>query len=105
MQDSGSELTFILATAKSHYNPLVRLDDEDKVINSFDLGQLTEASLMNQTVKNLLAMLETHIQSLGWEDTLENGMATHSSIPAWKIPWTEDTGRLLFTALQWDTTE
>ena len=81
------------------------MDDEDKVINSFDLGQLTEASLMNQTVKNLLAMLETHIQSLGWEDTLENGMATHSSIPAWKIPWTEDTGRLLSTALQSDTTE
>ena len=75
------------------------------MINSFDLGQLTEASLMNQTVKNLLAMLETHIQSLGWEDTLENGMATHSSIPAWKIPWTEDTGRLLSTALQSDTTE
>ena len=81
------------------------MDDEDKVINSFDLGQLTEASLMNQSVKNLLAMLETHIQSLGWEDTLENGMATHSSIPARKIPWTEDTGRLLSTALQSDTTE
>ena len=70
------------------------MDDEDKVINSFDLGQLTEASLMNQTVKNLLAMLETHIQSLGWEDTLENGIATYSSILAWRISWTEEPGGL-----------
>ena len=43
---------------------------------------------MTQMVKNLLAMLETHFQSLGWEDPLENGMAIHSSILAWRIPWT-----------------
>ena len=55
---------------------------------------------MTQMVKNLLAMLETHFQSLGWEDPLENGMATHSSILAWKIPWTEEPGRLQSTALQ-----
>ena len=42
------------------------------------------------TVKNLLAMQETWIQSLGWEDPLETGMATHSSTLAWKIAWTED---------------
>ena len=60
---------------------------------------------MTQMVKNLLAMLETHFQSLGWEDPLENGMATHSSILAWKIPWTEEPGRLQSTALQSDTTE
>ena len=79
------------------------MDDEDKVINSFDLGQLTEASLMNQTVKNLLAMLETHIQSLGWEDTLENGMATHSSILAWRIPCTEEPWGLQSMGLQSQT--
>ena len=44
--------------------------------------------------KNLLAMLETQVQSLGWEDPLEKGMATHSSILAWGIPWTEEPGGL-----------
>ena len=39
-------------------------------------------------------MQETQVQSLGWEDPLENGMATHSSILAWRIPWTEEPGRL-----------
>ena len=46
------------------------------------------ASLGAQTVKNLTAVQETRVRSLGWEDTLEKGMATHSSIFAWKIPWT-----------------
>ena len=45
-------------------------------------------------VKNLLAMQEIWVQSLGQEDTLEKGMATHSSILAWRIPWTEDPGGL-----------
>ena len=44
------------------------------------------ASLVAQTVKNSLAMLETQVQSLGWEDPPEKGMAVHSSILAWKIP-------------------
>ena len=44
---------------------------------------------MAQMVKNLPAMQETWVQSLGWKDTLEKGMATHSSIIAWRIPWTE----------------
>ena len=52
------------------------------------------ASLMAQTVKNLPAMQETQVQSLGWEDPLEKGMATHSSILAWRIPWTEEPGGL-----------
>ena len=43
-------------------------------------------------VKNLLAMWETWVQSLGWEAPLEEGMATHSSILAWRIPWTEEPG-------------
>ena len=48
------------------------------------------ASLVGQMVKNLLAMQETCVQFLGGEDPLEKGMATHSSILAWRIPWTED---------------
>ena len=45
-------------------------------------------------VKNLPAMQETQLQPLGWEDPLEKGMATYSSIFAWRIPWTEEPGRL-----------
>ena len=45
-------------------------------------------------VKNLTAMQETWVQSLGWKDHLEEGMATHSSILAWRIPWTEEPGGL-----------
>ena len=45
-------------------------------------------------VKNLPAIQETQFQSLGWEDLIEERMATHSSILAWRIPWTEESGRL-----------
>ena len=45
-------------------------------------------------VKNLLAVWQTQVQSLGWEDPLEKGMATHSSILAWRIPRTEEAGGL-----------
>ena len=50
---------------------------------------------MAQTVKNLLPLREAQVQPLGQEDPLEKGMATHSSILAWRIPWTEEPGRLL----------
>ena len=50
--------------------------------------QYSQASLVAQRVKNLPAMWETWVGSLGWEDPLEKGKATHSSILAWKIPWT-----------------
>ena len=50
--------------------------------------------LVAQTVKNLHAMWETWIQSLGWEDPLEKGMATHSSMVSWRIPRTEEPGGL-----------
>ena len=46
-------------------------------------------------VKNLPAMWESWVRSLGWEDPLEKGMATHSNLLAWRIPWTEEPGRLL----------
>ena len=58
------------------------------------------ASLVAQLVKNLPAMQETWVQSLGWEDPLEKGMAIHSSILAWRIPWTEEPGGLQFMGLQ-----
>ena len=48
-------------------------------------------------VKNPPAMWETYVRSLGWEDPPEKRMATHSSILAWRIPWTEEPGRLTFT--------
>ena len=51
-------------------------------------------SLVTQLVKNLPAMQETLVRFLGWEDPLEKGTATHSSILAWRIPWTEEPGRL-----------
>ena len=51
-----------------------------------------EASVVAQMVKNLPAMQETQVQFLGWKDTLEKGMTTHSSILAWRIPWTEEPG-------------
>ena len=49
---------------------------------------------MAQTVKNLSAMRETQVRSLSWEDPLEEGVAIHSSILAWRIPWTEEPGGL-----------
>ena len=50
---------------------------------------------MVQTVNNLSAMWETQVQSLGWEDPLEKGIASHFHILAWRIPWTEELGGLL----------
>jgi len=56
--------------------------------------QYSWASLGAQMVKNPPTMPETWVRSLGWEDPLEEGMATHSSILAWRIPWAEETGGL-----------
>ena len=55
---------------------------------------------MTQMVKNLSAMQEACVLSLDWEDPLEEGMATHSSILAWRIPWTEEFSGLQSMALQ-----
>ena len=57
-------------------------------------------SLVADIIKNLPVMQETQISPLRWEDPLEKGMATHSSILAWKTPWTEETGGLQSTGLQ-----
>ena len=59
--------------------------------------QYSWASLVTQMVKNPPAMQETWVRSLGWEDPLEEGMATHSSILAWRIPWTAEPGGLQST--------
>ena len=57
-------------------------------------------SLIAQSVKNLPAVQETQVQFLGQEDPLEKEMATHSSILAWRIPWTEEPGGLQSMGLQ-----
>ena len=59
-----------------------------------EIQRVRELLLVAQMVKSLPAMQETQLQSLGREDPLEEEMATHSSILAWRIPWTEKPGRL-----------
>ena len=54
----------------------------------------SQTSLVAQTVKHLSTMQETWVRSLGWKDPLQKEMAIHSSTLAWKIPWTEEPGRL-----------
>ena len=67
---------------------------------------LIRASLLPQRVKHLSAVQETWVQSLGWEDALEDEMATHSGTLAWRSPWMEESGRLQSMGLQMsDTTE
>ena len=72
---------------------------ENRKKNSFsylknDLTNNMMNYMVAQMVKNLLAVRETQLQTLGQEDPLENARATHSSILAWRIPWTEEPGRL-----------
>ena len=70
---------------------------------SFNLSALafmSMSSLVAQMVKNLPVIWKTRVQSLGWEDPLEKGMTTHSSILAWRIPWAEEPGRLQSMGLQ-----
>ena len=59
-----------------------------------EYGRIKKLSLVTQMVKNSPAMQETLVRSLGQEDPLEKGMATHSSILAWRIPWMEEPDRL-----------
>ena len=66
---------------------------EPKNIKSATFSPFT-TFLVAQMVKNLPAMQETWVQSLGWEDALQKGMAKYSSTLAWRIPWTEEPGRL-----------
>ena len=71
-----------------------------------NIYQMLLCALVAQSVKDLPATWETWVSSLGWEDPLEKEMATHSSIPAWRIPGTEELGRLQsMMSKESDTTE
>ena len=69
-------------------------------LNNYYQYTCRRASLVTQMVKNLPAMQETQVRSLGGENPLEKGMAIQSSILAWRIPWTEQPGWLQFTESQ-----
>ena len=62
--------------------------------------KIHSSALVAQMIRNPHAMLETWVQSLGWQELLEEGMATHFSILGWRIPWTEEPGRLQSMGLQ-----
>ena len=81
---------------RDHYNHLDSASEMPIKVMQMKTG----ASLMAQMVKRLPTMRKTRVRSLGWEDPLEKEMATHSSILAWKIPWTEEPGRLQSMGLQ-----
>ena len=77
--------------------PLLGHSGKDKTVeteNRLGVARDWRASLVAQRLKHLPAMWETWVRSLGQEDPLEKEMATHSSILAWRIPWTEEPGRL-----------
>ena len=100
-------ITHSQAAEKSQPQKVTVWDMNDFQLKSFyqvlesDLTlALLGASLVAQTVKNPPAMLETWVRSLGWEDSLEEEMATHSRILAWRIPWIEKPGRLQSMGLQ-----
>ena len=72
---------------------LINFKKNSNIASSFFVGW-GEPSLVAWMVKSLPAVQENQVQSLGWEDPLEKGMATHSSVLAWRIAWTEEPGRL-----------
>ena len=83
----------------SSRNCLVRSPSQLR-FHHFGPSSFIEASLVAQMIKNLLAIQETQFWSMGWEDVLERGMATHSSVLAWRILQTEEPGGLQSTELQ-----
>ena len=83
--DCGTWWTTLHGVAKSQTKVVTK---NEEIRHLHFLIFYLRASLVAQIVKNLSAMRETWVQSLGWEDLLEKGEATHSSIPAWGIPWT-----------------
>ena len=84
--------------AAAHDLIIVELDGKCQFVVDTFIQVLT--SLVAQMVKHLPTMWETRVLSLGGEDPLEKEMATHSSILAWKIPWTVEPGRLQSMGLQ-----
>ena len=98
--DPNTRLT--AQTAKEEINPFPRKEEVEFFFFSFSIfscifgfpSMLALTSLVAQIVKNPPVMQEFWVQSLGWEDTLKKELATYSSILAWRIPWTEEPGRL-----------
>ena len=88
---------------RADWEPQIKEDEKDTSQDQSSENRLALISLVVQTGKNLPAMWETQVQSLGQGDPLEKGMATHSSILAWRIPWIEEPGRLQSMSLQTDT--
>ena len=79
---------------RAHTQGKIYSSHNDQLPNFQNMNIATMGFLVAQTVKHLSAMWETRVRSLGREDTLEKEMVTHSSTLAWKIPWTEEPGRL-----------
>ena len=77
-----------------HFFTSAVLTSHKIVPNMLPDNQDCRASLVAELVKNPLEMRETWVQSLGWEDPLEKGIATHSSVLAWRIPWTVQSQRV-----------
>ena len=90
IMDSEAWQATVHGVAKSD----IRLSDWAHKLKINISVRVLRSSLVPHTVKNLPAMQETQVQSLGWKEHLKKGMATHSSILAWSIPWTEEPGRL-----------
>ena len=95
---------------KSLLFPFVSMQMSREMPLTCTLSRYIEPSLVAQLVKNLPSMRETWVQSQGWEDPLEKGKATHSSILAWRIPWTTGLKRVghdwaTFTFTKWIETE
>ena len=88
-----------LGKALMHF-PKPNLHQEKVIVTIWWSDASLGASLLAQMVKHLPAMQETWVCSIGWEDPLEMGMATHSSILAWRILWTEEPGKVLPMGLQ-----
>ena len=88
-------LTFVMYVTKLHHLTMVNYGEVETILNLHKASPKHGwASLVAQVVKNPPAMQETQVWSLSQEDPLEEEKATHSSIPAWRIPWTEESGGL-----------
>ena len=88
------KLTFSSPVATAEFSKVAGILSAALSQHHLEVTQLEFPSLVAQMVKHLPAMRETWVRSLGWEDLLEKEMATHSSTLAWRIPWTEEPGRL-----------
>ena len=97
---TGCLASFKVLARRKHVNFLLILKMKSKLCKTVFIIEICGSKETEESVKNPPAMQETRIQSLGQEDPLEKGMATHSSILAWRIPWTEEPGKLQFIGSQ-----